>query len=154
MLPIEFPVEVNGVGMTASVVEEIIPPYQFTFRIKFSNGFEDLFDVGEAGTRGKKEQSAPYAKAISLDIRSAMGLDPSRFYHIFQEEIKGKRTNVWVMEKDTATGVAYAVYYDGFYRFEVKKFGKQWIPSTVAKIYPELNLALAKKVGYLLDTLL
>jgi hypothetical protein len=152
--PISFPVQVNGELMTASVIEEIIPPYQFIFRVRFSNGFEDLFYLGEAGTKGSNNTSAPYAKAISKDIDHVIGIDPTRFYHIFQETIDNEQTNVWVIEKDTPNGVSYAVYYNRFYRFELKKFGRQWIPSTVAKIYPQLNFELAKRIGFLLDSLL
>jgi hypothetical protein len=152
--PIEFPVRVNGLSMTARVLEEIIPPYLFTYRIRFSNGFEDLFSIGDAGVAGEKINSGPYADAIRDDIGYVPGVDPDRFYHIFQETIDGMITNVWVIERETAERVSYAVYYNRFYRFELSRVDDKWEPSTTAKIYPNINFTLATKVGYLLDTFL
>jgi hypothetical protein len=151
---IEFPVKVNGVSMTARVLEEIIPPYLFTYRIRFSNGFEDFFSIGEAGVAGEKINAGPYAEAIRDDIGYVVGVDPERFYHIFQETIDGMLTNVWVIERESATQVSYAVYYNRFYRFELTRVDDHWEPSTTAKIYPNINFALATKVGFLLDTFL
>ena len=154
MTPINFPVTVEGVPMTASVLEEIIPPYQFIFRVKFSNGFEDLFYLGETGIHGDRINSAPYAKAISMDMDQVVGLDPSRFYHIFQEKIDGLLTNVWVIEIWLDSKTSYAVYYNRFYRFELTRQKEKWVATTTAKIYPNINFKLARKVGFLLDSLL
>ena len=154
MLPINFPVLVNGVGMTASVVEEIIPPYQFIFRVKFSNGFEDRFYVGDAGVYGDRDNSTAYANAISTDIGYVIGMAPDAFYHVFQENIEGTITNVWVIERKTDAKTSYAVYYNRFYRFELTREKGEWVATTTAKIYPNINFELAKKVGFLLDSLL
>ena len=151
---IDFNVSVGGKRLTASVVEEIIPPVQFIFRVRFSNGFEDLFSIGEGGIRGEKAGSDAYAQAISMDIDQVIGMDTNSFYHIFEEMIDGLLTNVWVIKRENKTKVSYAVYYNRFYRFELAKDGSQWSASTTAKIYPNLNFKLAGKIGRLLDDLL
>lgn len=152
--PISFPVCVDGELMTASVVEEIIPPYHFIFRVRFSNGFEDMFYLGDAGIMGDRPNSAPYAEAISRDIDHVVGMDPDNFYHIFQEDIDGISTNIWVIRKETRSKISYAVYYNRFYRFEVTKEEGKWVASTTARIYPNINFNLARRVGFLLDSVL
>jgi len=152
MTPINFPVFVDGEQMIASVIDEIIPPHQFIFKVRFSNGYEDLFYLGDAGIHGGRANSPAYAKAISMDIDHVLGLDPERFYHIFQEEIDGLMTNVWVIEKEDSSKVYYAVYYNRLYRFELTRENSQWIVSTKAKIYPNIKFELAKKIGFLLDS--
>jgi hypothetical protein len=151
---IDFNVNMDGQRLTASVVEEIIPSFQFIFRVRFSDGYEDLFYLGEGGIRGDKENSAPYAKAISMDIDQVIGMNPNEFYHIFEDKIDGVSTNIWVIRRETRTKITYAVYYNRFYRFELAKDGDQWAASTTAKIYPNINFELAGKIGRLLDDLL
>jgi hypothetical protein len=152
--PISFPVRVDGEPMTASVIEEIIPSYHFIFRVRFSNGFEDFFYLGAGGIYGDQENSGPYAKALSMDIDHVLGMEPEKFYHIFQDYVDGVLTNIWIIEKRTPTQHSYAVYYNRFYRFELTEENGKWIAFTTAKIYPNLNFDLAKKVGLVLDKLL
>ena len=151
---IDFNVNVDGQRLTASVVEEIIPSYQFIYRVRFSNGFEDLFYLGENGIRGDKADSAAYAKAISMDMDQVVGLDTSNFYHVFEEIVNGSLTNVWVVRRENKSIISYAVYYNRFYRFELAKDGMHWAASTTAKIYPNINFELAARIGGLLDKLL
>lgn len=151
---IDFNVSVDGQRMTASVVEEIIPSYQFIYRVRFSNGFEDLFYLGESGIRGDKTDSAPYAKAISMDMDQVVGLDTNNFYHVFEEKVNGTLTNIWVIKRENKTKVSYAVYYNRFYRFELAKDGAHWAASTTAKIYPNINFELAARIGHMLDEML
>jgi hypothetical protein len=152
--PISFPVTVDGEQMTASVIEEIVPPFHFIYRVRFSNGYEDLFYLGDAGIMGDRENSAVYSKALSNDIDHVVGMDPHKFYHIFQENINGVVTNIWVIERESVSGISYAVYYNRFYRFELTKDGDNWVASTTAKVYPNINFKLARRVGYMLDSLL
>jgi hypothetical protein len=150
--PIQFPVKVNGRRMTASVEEEIDHPLHNCFRVRFSDGFEDIFYLDEDFLVGTNEKSVAYAKAIRLDIGNVIGLDTSRFYHIFQEIIDGIITNIWVIENDAEDNeVCYAVYYNEFYRFELKRAGDKW--EAAYKSGDKINEDLVKKVGYLLDSL-
>lgn len=151
---IDFPVEVNGVKLMASILEEIIPPYQIEFRIKFSNGYEDIFRVGEIGVMGRKEGSAAYAKAISKELPIVIGMDPNKFYQVFQYKIDGFVNNVWVIEGETEGKIAYKVFYNRLYRFELQGEPKNWRVTSTSKIFREIDEDLATRVGYLLDSLL
>lgn len=151
---IDFPVEVNGVKLMASIIEEIIPPYQIEFRIKFSNGYEDIFRVGEIGVMGRKDGSAPYARAIAKELPIVVGMDPNKFYHVFQYKIDGAVNNVWVIEGETENKVAYKVFYNRLYRFELTGEPKNWKVTSTSRLYREVDEDLATRVGYLLDSLL
>jgi hypothetical protein len=151
---IDFNVNVDGQRLTASVVEEIIPSYQFIYRVRFSNGFEDLFYLGEDGIRGDKAESASYAQAISMDMDQVVGLDTNNFYHVFETKVNGTLTNVWVIKREDKLKVSFVIYYNRFYRFELAKDGAHWAASTSAKIYPNINFELATRIGSLLDEML
>lgn len=151
---IDFPVEVNGIKLIASIIEEIIPPYQIEFKIKFSNGYEDVFRVGEIGVEGRKDSSAPYAKAISKELPIVVGMDPNSFYHVFQYKIDGAVNNVWVIEGETDNKTVYKVFYNRLYRFELSGEPKNWTITQSSRIYREVDEDLAMRVGYLLDSLL
>ena len=148
---IEFPVWVGGKPMNARVMAEEGNAVQFAFRIRFSNGYEDVFVLDEGLIEGdNKETSLPYAKAIRNDIVNVINLDTEKFYHIFQHPVDGIATNIWVIEKE---GV-YKVYYNEYYRFEVKKEDDKWIVSTTSKNPDEkIDKVIAEKVKHLLTAL-
>ncbi len=127
---IKFPVYVGGKPMLATIVSEESNPVQPIYRIRFSNGYEDVFCLDEGTIEGdNKETSIPYAKAIRNDIINVINLDTKKFWHIFQHPIDGIATNVWVIEKDNA----YQVFYNEYYRFELKLEENEWIVSSRSK---------------------
>jgi hypothetical protein len=129
-MAIEFPVHVGGKPMLATVLAEEGNAVQFAYRIRFSNGYEDLFCLDEGVIEGdNKETSVPYAKAIRNDIVNVINLDPDSFWHVFQHPVDGMATNVWVIEKEGA----YKVYYNEYYRFELKQEQDEWIVSSSSK---------------------
>lgn len=132
---IEFPVFVDGKPMTASVVEEMGDPTQYSYRIQFTDGYEDIFtlDEGILGTE-KGDSSKPYVKAIRNDISRVIGLDTNKFYHVFPTLINGIATNVWIIEKeDDDEQTYYGVYYNEEYRFEAREVNNQLVFSTRSK---------------------
>ncbi len=129
-MAIEFPVNVGGKPMLATVMNEEGNEVQFGYRIRFSNGYEDVFCLDEGMVEGdNKETSIPYAKAIRNDIVNVINLDTARFWQVFQHPVNGISTNIWVIEKD---GV-YKIYYNEYYRFELKLEENEWIVSSGSK---------------------
>lgn len=129
-MAIEFPVHVGGKPMLATVVAEEGNEVQFAYRIRFSNGYEDVFVLDEGIVEGdNKETSLPYAKAIRNDIVNVINLDENKFWQVFQHPVDGIPTNIWVIEKDGA----FQVYYNEYYRFELKLEENEWIVSSRSK---------------------
>ena len=129
-MAIQFPIYVGGKPMMATVLGEEGNNVQFAYRIRFSNGYEDVFCLDEGMIEGdNKETSIPYAKAIRNDIVNVINLEPGKFWHIFQHPVDGISTNIWIIEKE---GV-YKVYYNEYYRFELVEEGNEWIVSSRLK---------------------
>ena len=154
-LSIEFPVVVNGKNLIATVEEEVDHPVQVIYRISFSDGFFDEFcldDELETITGDKGKETIPYADAIRNDINFVSFIEADKFYHVFQERINGVKTNVWVIEKQDDSGEIYfAIYYNCFYRFELRRLGEEWISLSKSKVERDyIDPELAKKAGYLL----
>lgn len=148
---IKFPVYVGGKPMLATILGEEGNAVQFVYRIRFSNGYEDIFCMEEGMIEGdNKETSIPYAKAIRNDIVNVMNLDPDKFWHVFQHPVDGMATNIWVIEKEHA----YKVYYNEYYRFEFTKEGNEWIVSSRSKDpMDKIDPVIAGKVEALLQAM-
>jgi hypothetical protein len=151
-MAIKFPVQVGGKPMMATVIGEEGNPVQFVYRIRFSNGYEDTFCLDEGIIEGdNKETSAPYAKAIRNDMVNVINLDPDSFWHIFQHPIDGIATNVWVIEKEGC----YQVFYNEYYRFELKQEENEWIVSSRSKdLSDKIDPVIAAKVEAMLRAMI
>lgn len=153
--PIKFNVTIDNKRIRATVTEQIIPPVLYIFNIQFENGFRDMFSVGDDLITGEQPNSEIYAQALRDDIPFIIGLDPTKFYHVFDEIIEGRPTNIWIIEREKELGIkTYAVHYKRFYRFELIWQGDKWEFFTTAKIYPSINYELGEKIAGMLSTLL
>src|ERR1043166_2298428 len=136
--PIEFPVNVNGNKLIASVEEDVSNPVQIVYKIRFSDGYVDEFcldDEEDSVTGDNLEESMPYAFAIRNDITIVSSIEKDKLYYVFQDKIDEIETNIWVLEKESETGdIFYNVYYNSFYRFEVRNSNGEWIASSSSKI--------------------
>jgi len=153
---IEFPVIVNGEPLVASVIEVDENPAQHSYRIQFSNGYEDIFTLDDGMIEADKgETSKSYIKAIRNDISNVIGLDTNKFYYIFQDKLDGIIINIWIIEKeDEKNETYYAVYYNERYRFELRKVNEQYIYSTRSKQAGiVINEDIAKKASQILYSL-
>lgn len=132
---IAFPVFVKGKPLIASVVEVVENPVQYSYRIRFSDGYEDIFTLDDGAIDAKKgENSKIYIKAIRNDITQVARLNTGKFYHVFQDKIDGQVTNIWIIESEDENGETYyGVYYNEFYRFELRQVQGEWIWSTRSK---------------------
>jgi hypothetical protein len=145
---IEFKTFVNGRAMTASVVEVDENPIQYSFRIQFSDGYEDTFTLDEGMIEaGNGDASKPYIRAIRNDIENVIGLDTGKFYYVLPERIDGITTNVWIIEReDEKNKTYYGVYYNGHYRFELRKIAEEWSYTSRSKEPgAKIDEALARK---------
>ncbi len=153
---IEFSVFVNGRPLTASVIQVDENPVQYSYRIQFGDGYEDIFTLDEGLIEADKgNESKPYIKAIRNDIGQVIGLDTNKFYHVFQDRIDGIVTNIWIIEKeDEKNETYYGVYYSDHYRFELRRVNDEWIYSTRSKEPgASIDEVLAKKVSQILYSL-
>jgi len=67
--PLQFPVNIDGKPVIASVLEETDLSAQTIFHVSFSDGFEDEFVLEDDGNiYGSGIAAIPYAKAIRFDI--------------------------------------------------------------------------------------
>src|SRR5438128_2551325 len=116
---IEFPVYVNGKRLLATATEQADNPVQHIFTVRFTDGYEDEFCYDEDRIEGTdKEKSLSYAIALRNDLPIIADMDTNKLYHVFQENIDGELTNIWVIEKPTdRRDISYGVYYNQYYRF-------------------------------------
>lgn len=156
---IEFPVLVDNEIQKAAVIGEHSTPVDIAFRVHFEDGYEDLFsfdeDSGELyGILGS--QSDKYASALEDDLGFLNFLDTSKFYHIFQHELNGQMTNIWVKEKNDESGkLSYGVYYRKHYHFELAFEKGEWIIYSISEDPGNIiDESVAKKVEYLLKAMI
>ncbi len=154
--PVQFPVFVEGKRMKALVLEETDHIEQTIFRVRFSDGFEDEFELEDDGqVYGSGIASIPYAKAIRIDLNQVLGLDPGRFFYIYQEMIDGIKANIWVVEGDSEENeIIYKVYYNEFFRFALKKENNNWIVSHKPAFGRQPDEGIVRKTGLLLNSVL
>jgi hypothetical protein len=122
--PITFPVVVNGKLLNAIVEREIPHPIQYVFRVRFSDGHVDDFcsDEDSANIYGDLPESKPYQEAIKDDIGVIILINSEKFYHVFRDSVNGIETNIWVVEDEDKSGdICYKVYYNSFFRFQMKE---------------------------------
>jgi hypothetical protein len=152
---VDFAISLDGKSAMARVVEDVSTPVRDAFRVAFSDGYEDEFMLRHEFVGGSNLQSVKYAKAISQDIGFLIGLDRQKFYHVFQETINNVITNIWVIEMQDKPGIIYyAVYYNNFYRFELRYKKDHWMASTISKRSGiTIDSRLVTRIGFLLDSL-
>jgi hypothetical protein len=154
--PIQFPVLINGVRITAFMDEQIGKDVQSFLHIYFSDGFEDYFYFPEnGGLYGSKPEVEPYEEALRNDGSILTAIDPNRFYYTFQENIEATMTNIWILEHESIPGqISYAVYFNNAYRFEVMKVKKKWVTFTKSLFNKEIDPFLSIRVQETLDMVL
>jgi len=160
---IKFECTVSGKELIAEVVAEEINPGQFNFNTRFSDGFEDVFshDEGAKTWKALHDTQASYLNKIQDDLAALRCYQVGRHYLSFPHTINDHVTNVWVFETQREDGYMvyskggckrYAVYYNGDYRFEMKKVYGGWYAKTVRQINPEIideNLVI--RIGQMID---
>lgn len=160
---IKFECKVSGKELIAEVVTEEINPGKFNFNTRFSDGFEDIFSHDEeSGTwKSQKDTKPSYLKRIQDDLSALRCYQVGRHYLSFPHTIDNQVINVWMFETQREDGYmvyskggckCYAVYYNGDYRFEMKKVGGAWYAKTVRHINPEtIDETLVGTIGKMID---
>lgn len=153
---IVFPVLVSGQLLKAIVKEEIDDPVATVFRIAFSDGYEDVFQLEheEGKVTGTRERAVPYAKAIRYDLSQIIELDTSRFWNVFQHLIDGDVVNVWVIESDHENEIIYMIFFKDYLRFALKRYNNDWVLVEQPEILGYEEHELVKRVGFMLNSLL
>ncbi len=161
--PIKFECKVSGRELIAEVVAEEIHPGQFNFNTRFSDGFEDIFshDEGSKTWKAVHDTKASYLNKIQDDLFALRCYQVGRHYLSFPHTLGDQSMNVWVFETQREDGYmvyskggckCYAVYYNGDYRFEIKKVLGGWYAKTVRQINPEIiDENLVMKIGEMID---
>lgn len=159
--PFHFTVVLNGQEQEAYVLAEESEGRDFHYRVRFSDGYEDVFHEVEGqllGLRGAT--SIPYAEAIQDDVHHFIGLDTDAFWYVFRAPIGDAMVNVWVFEEqeedeEEHVYTSWNVHYTREYRFHLLKAGDQWMVSNrYGKDIPSVDRSLSEKVEFLLKTLL
>ena len=148
--PINFPVSVMGKDLIATITHLMNDPILNSFKIKFSDGYEDVFTLDEDGAIGSSDMSAgkQYAFVIKDDLYCLCLMDAEEKVWNFQYLINETIGNVWVRK----TEHVYKIYTEGDYHFQVVKREGQWFSENVRKIEPRpIDEDLAKKVIAMLE---
>lgn len=157
-----FPTIVNGKNLTATVLSEEGEGRDFLYRVRFDDGYEDVFFVkGEEAGGHNGTTSQPYADAIKYDVGHFIGLNTDNFWYVFQDEIEGEIVNVWIFEEEEEDeedeGVihsSYNVLIKKQYRFHILNMGDSWLLGhRENKPLTETDNRLAEKIGELLMAL-
>jgi hypothetical protein len=155
-----FPVIVAGKSLRATVLAEEGEGRDFLYRVRFEDGYEDVFFVdgdkvgGQLGTT-----SQPYADAIKYDVGHFIGLNADKFWYVFQDEFDGEIVNVWIFEEeeedeDEVIRDSFNVFIKKKYRFHLLNMGDSWLlGNREENSLSETDQLLAEKIGELLMTL-
>jgi len=151
--PVIFYCNVNGRDITAQLTAIIDNPLYFTYRVLFNDGFEDDFSVLENGfIEGTKDGAKGYAFAIKDDLHALHGFDPDKEIYTMRWLISGKHTNIWIKESETEGEKIYNVFFNGDYRFEMKRSGIGLLSRTKRIEETEIiNEKLAAEIGRMVD---
>lgn len=161
--PIKFECKVSGRELIAEVIAEEVNPGQFNFNTRFSDGFEDVFSHDERAKTWKAlhDTQASYLNKIQDDLAVLRCYQVGRHYLSLPHIIDEKLINVWVFETQRDDGYMvyskggckrYAVYYNGDYRFEIKKVNGAWYAKTVRQVNPEIiDENLVASIGKMID---
>ncbi len=123
------------------------------FRIRFSDGFEDVFYLAgedyDLGPIGLKDGWLSYSPSVLWDLRVVNDLQDNQFVQHFSHDIAGIPTNVWVAEEmPVQSGGNFYVYYNGYSRFRMGR--DENCKGVVYKNYSGdkvLNQQLAERAG-------
>lgn len=151
---IPFYCRVNGKDLMAKIIALVEHPLYFVYRIRFSDGYEDDFSLMEGGyvEPEKKGTSGAYAAAIKEDLKVVWRVQADKEIYTMRWMIDGVHTNVWIKEGESEGEQVYAVYYNGDYRFEMKRQGAGWFWRSKRVIDPEtVNEKLAAEIGRMID---
>lgn len=153
--PIKFECQVNGKKLLAEVETKALEWGKFEFVTKFSDGFCDtFFHDEESGTwEPERDKRATYLKKIKDDLSALVFYPAFKHYLNFRHKIGNQLVNIWVFEAEMErSNVVYTVYYNGSYRFEMKKVRGAWHAKTVKQDQPEIiDGELVDKIGKMID---
>ena len=156
-----FPAIVAGKSLRATVVGEEGEGRDFLYRIKFDDGYEDVFFVdGHKAGGHLGASSQPYAEAIKYDVGHFIGLDTDKFWYVFADEIDGEIANVWIFEEETedeeeVIHASFNVFIKKQYRFHLLQVGDTWMLSVrEGTVLSESDKILAQKIEDVLIALL
>lgn len=161
--PIKFECKISGRNMVAEVVAEEVNPGQYNFNTRFSDGFADTFshDEGSGTWKANKDKRYAYLNKIQDDLAALRCYQVGRHYLSFRHVVANQLINIWVFETQREDGYMvyskggckqYAVYYNGDYRFEIKKNCGAWEAKTVRHLNPEvIDDKLVAKIGWMID---
>ena len=122
-----FPAIVNGKEQAATVLSEEGGGLGHLFRIRFSDGYEDLFSTKDGKPYGLKgEASQPYADAAGNDMYNFLRWVPEHFWTVLPYETADGPVNIWIFDEleeapDDEGGPYYScnVYVGSEYRFHM-----------------------------------
>lgn len=161
---IKFECEVSGKELIAEVETLETYPGHFNFNTRFSDGFADTFIHNENSGDWKavRDKEAVYLANVKNDLSALVSYQVGRHYLSFRHKIENELVNIWVFETQREDGFmvyskggckSYTVYYNGDYRFEIKKICGAWQAKTVRQVNPEIiDEKLVAKIGQVIDS--
>jgi hypothetical protein len=161
--PIKFECKVSGRELIAEVITEEVNPGQFNFNTTFSDGFSDIFSHDERSGiwTANKDAEEAYLNMIQDDLSALQCYQVGRHYLSFRHPLEKEPVNIWVFETQredlymmySKGGCKrYTVYYNGDYRFEMKKVAGAWRAKTVRHHNPVvIDENLVAKIGQIID---
>jgi hypothetical protein len=128
--PVEFDCVVEGKKLKATITHQEDNGFQFIYHISFSDGHAATFVASIQGGKWNDHSFASvYAKAIHDDLNAFCGFVPKRPPFAIRLKSEKDAFNVWVVPH-VFKAYHYYVFYQGDYRFEVRKT-KVWEAKTV-----------------------
>jgi hypothetical protein len=107
MLPLSFPVDVVGIKQQATVIEDVSDIEAFKYKVRFDDGFEDVFTIIEGG-QVYIQSSQPgydyYSDALVHDLYQLQGIEPGVFFYVLPISLKGEPVNAWLKEEEPFPG--------------------------------------------------
>lgn len=107
MLPLSFRVDVVGVKLQATVVEDLSDISCYKYRVRFDDGTEDIFILIEGpalSIEADEKGHEHYANSLLNDLYELTKIEPGLFYYILPMNIGGEQVNVWMVEEEPDPG--------------------------------------------------
>ena len=107
MLPLSFPVDVVGLLQQATVLEDLSDISCYKYKVRFSDGTEDIFTIieePELYIKASKVGYDHYASSLLDDVYELTKIIPGLFFYVLPSSIAGEAINVWMVEEEPDPG--------------------------------------------------
>ncbi len=123
---IAFECVAAGKPLKATVLGMIDHPLHFSYRVLFSDGFQDDYTIDEQGTVSSESYDTIYLAAVGQDLKCLIGAGLSSKIYILKYSVNSCPVNVWAISSDFPKP-NFKITYNGRTRFLMLRKQNRWV---------------------------